>query len=306
MAVAVDIRRISKSYGRKAALTSVTLRVEAGESLGLVGPNGAGKSTLMRVLLGICRPDSGNVWFNGEPLWPQPERVMTAVGGFVDQPRLYPYLTARENLALLADAANLPRSRADEVLELVHLSQSQHERSGGYSHGMRQRLGLAAAILKRPALLVLDEPHDGLDPARQEEMRRLIDGIRHELRATFIISSHVMEDIERLCDNIAVFDGGRLRYAGPPGILGGPVQDEMVWEVFPLDSALNYLGTMGLWAHLTPEGWVAAPWDDGWDLAELNAGLIRCGVRVHTVVRRRASLEARLLRYLEAGHVDVR
>ena len=306
MAITVEIKRVSKNYGKKAALQAVSLRVDAGTSLGLVGPNGAGKSTLMRVLLGICRPDTGNVWFDGVPLWPAPERVMVRVGGFVDLPRFYPYLSGRENLALLADVTGQPKGRVDEVLDLVRLTPFQNDRSGGYSHGMRQRLGLAAALLKRPALIVLDEPHDGLDPARQEEMCRLINAIRGELGATFIISSHVMADIERLCDQIAVFDAGRLRYAGPPAKLGGPADDEIVWEVSPVDTALGYLRSLGLWARLTPEGVAAAPWDDALDLAEVNQGLMQRGVLVRTVVRRRASLQARLMRYLEVGHVDVR
>lgn len=306
MAVAVEVRQVSKRYGRKQALHPVSFQVPAGAALGLVGPNGAGKSTLLRILLGLTRPGSGNVWYDGRPLWPHPERALAQVGGFVDIPRFYPYLSGYENMALLADLTRQPRTRASDVLSQVNLNQVRDQRVGGYSHGMRQRLGLAAALLKHPSLIILDEPQDGLDPARQEEMRRLIENVRQELGATFIMSSHVMQDIERLCDQIGVFDAGSLRYYGPPAQLGGGRDEEVLWEVWPLEPALGLLEDLGLWAQVTRDGRVAVPWTKRLDLGDVNEFLIQNGLTVRTVVRRRASLESRLLKYLEVSDVDVR
>ncbi|NMP22396.1 ABC transporter ATP-binding protein [Sulfobacillus harzensis] len=306
MALAVEVRNLSKSYGRKQALDHVSFVLPPGAMLGLVGPNGAGKSTLMRMLLGLVRPTSGSIVYNGRPLWPDPTPLMPAVGGFVDTPQFYPYLSGRENLALLAEMASIPVSRVDEVLEYVHLRQDGAERVGGYSHGMRQRLGIAAALMKRPGLLILDEPQDGLDPARLKEMRQLVGAVRLEFGCTIIMSSHAIADVERLCDRIAVFDQGRVRYVGPASQLGGTPIEAIVWEARPMDRALDELQALGVNAHPIDEGRILAPLDARWDLADINAALIGRGVRIFTVMRRAESLESRLLAYLEDQHVDVR
>ena len=306
MGIAVEVQHVGKRYGRKPALEDVCFRVPAGASLGLVGPNGAGKSTLLRTLLGLVPPTSGTIRYDRHPLWPDPERAMARVGGFVDMPCFYPYLTAQENLLLLADLTGTPRNRTEEVLDYVHLRSYADERVGGFSHGMRQRLGIAVALMKNPSLLVLDEPYDGLDPARLEDMRRLIEAIRRDTGATLVLSSHVMQDIERLCDFIAVFEAGRLRYFGSPTLLGAGSVEEVLWEIWPVDPALEYLTQMGIPARVLGPGRVSAAWTGDWDLSEVNRFLVRRGLALTTVVRRQASLETRLVRYLEDSHVDVR
>lgn len=306
MAIAVDVMDLSKRYGYRWALKDVTLSVPSGGSLGLVGPNGAGKSTLLRTLLGLARPSKGNAWLNQIPVWPRPERALAEVGGFVDFPRVYPHMTALENLSLWADLTGQPRRRAFEALPLVHLKEHANRRVVEYSHGMRQRLGLAVALLKRPSLIVLDEPRDGLDPARQEEMRGVIEMIRNELGSTFIMSSHVIQDVERLCEQIAVFDAGQLRFFGRPALLGASQDEEIIWEARPLTRALGCLQDLGIWAHVTRDGRLAGCLNANRDLASVNALMVKRGVLIHTVERRQSSLETRLLRYLEDGHVQVR
>lgn len=307
MAIAVDVRHVSKSYGRNAVLRDVCLHVPAGSALGLVGPNGAGKSTLLRILLGVARPSLGNVWYNDRPLWPHPEEHLANVGGFVDTPWFYPQLTAQENMWMLADLTQKSRRRADEVLAFVHLQAVKHERVSGFSHGMRQRLALAIALMKNPALIILDEPQDGLDPARLNEMRHLIERVRRESGATLIMASHVMPDIEQLCDFIAVFDEGRIRYFGAPSQLGrGIISDEVFWEVSPVDSAIGCLAELGITARVTGSSCIVAPWDDQFDLGDVNRMLIKKDIVVRTVARRRAGLDVRLLTYLEDSHVDAR
>lgn len=306
MAVAVEAEKLTKQYHDKSALEDVSFTVPRGSALGLVGPNGAGKSTLLRMMLGVSRPTSGRILYDGQPLWPDPDRAMDAVGGFVDAPQFYPYFTARENLAMLAELRRLKPGRVDEVLRYVHLEQEDHRKVGGFSHGMRQRLGIAAALLKQPGLLILDEPQDGLDPARLEEMRRLILRIRQDLAPTIIMSSHVLQDIERLCDRIAVFDRGRLLYCGPTGGLGTPQGDEVIWELRPIEHALSHLTSLGLEVRAMGDGRVAAFWDDSLELGSVNVSLIKAGITIRTVMRGSASLESRLLRYLEDDHVDMR
>ncbi len=306
MAVTVDVVHVVKRYGRKVGLHDMSFHVAPGSALGLVGPNGAGKSTLLRLLLGLSRPTRGNIWLNGVALWPRPERAMVDVGGFVDLPRFYPYLSAAENLAMLADLTGCPRQRVIEVLQAVHLYEARLNKVGGFSHGMRQRLGIAVALLKRPGLMVLDEPQDGLDPARLEEMRGVIEQARQELGATFIMSSHLMQDVERLCDQIAVFDGGWLRYFGSPADLGKDRGEEVLWEIYPAGPAVAFLRGLGIWARCPSSDRVLALWSPARDLEEVNRILIQQGFRIRTVVIRSASLESRLLRYLGDSHVDVR
>lgn len=306
MAVAVEAEKLTKQYRDKPALQDVSFTVPAGSALGLVGPNGAGKSTLLRMLLGVSRPSSGRILYDGRPLWPDPDRAMDSVGGFVDAPQFYPYFTARENLRMLAELRRLKLARVDEVLCYVHLEDDAGRKVGGFSHGMRQRLGIAAALLKEPGLLILDEPQDGLDPARLEEMRRLIIRIRQDLAPTIIMSSHVLQDIERLCDRIAVFDRGRLRYCGPTGGLGNPEGDEVIWEVRPIEPALHHLRSLGFDVWAMGDGRVAARWDESKELGSINLSLVSAGITIRTVIRRSASLESRLLRYLEDDHVDMR
>ncbi len=306
MAVAVEVRNLRKTYGSKWALDGVSFTVPRGAMLGLVGPNGAGKSTLLRTLLGLVRPTEGMVLYNGESLWPDPWPLMPQVGGFVDSPRFFPYLSAKENLTLLADLSGTPVNRVMEVLQYVHLTDEADRRVGGYSHGMRQRLGIAAALMKRPGLLILDEPQDGLDPARLEEMRRLLREVRREFGCTIIMSSHAIADVERLCDRIAVFSQGRIRYVGPASQLGAGLVEDVIWDITPVDRALDLLQALGIRARLLDDGRIVAPWDRGWDLAEVNQALVMKGVRIATVMRQAESLESRLLAYLEGEHVDIR
>ena len=306
MAIAVEVDHVSKRYGHKVALQDTSFNIPAGSALGLIGPNGAGKSTLLRMLVGLARPTCGNIRLDGVPVWPHPERALRKVGGFVDLPGFYPYLSAADNLAMLSDLTGQPRRRVTEVLHAVHLNEVRLEKVGGFSHGMRQRLGIAAALLKKPDLMVLDEPQDGLDPARLEEMRGVIARVRGELGATFIMSSHVMQDIERLCDHIAVFDGGWLKYFGSPGELGREGGEEVWWEIYPAEAAVTYLRGLGIWARYVSENRVRAACALGRDLEEVNRLLIQRGFRIRTVGVGRASLESRLLQYLGDHHVDVR
>src|SRR3954469_15212197 len=203
----IEVRGLVKRYGEITAVDGVDLTVEAGDVFGYLGPNGAGKTTSLRMLLGLIRPTEGSVRLFGR----DPQLSVTAlegVAGFVEAPRFYPYLSGRTNLELLAaldgDGAE---ARIDEVLDVVELRDRAGDRVGGYSHGMRQRLGLAAALLRRPRLLLLDEPTTGLDPAGMRDMRALVrrlagDGI------TVLLSSHLMDEVEALCNRVAILRAG--------------------------------------------------------------------------------------------------
>jgi len=210
----VEARGLVKRYGEIVAVDHVDLTVERGDVFGYLGPNGAGKTTSLRMLLGLIRPTEGNARLFGRDPLEVGARALDGVAGFVEGPRFYPYLSGRRNLRLLADldGGSTP-SRIDEVLDVVELSERAKDRVGGYSHGMRQRLGIAAALLRDPRLLLLDEPTTGLDPAGMRDMRQLVKRLAAE-GITILLSSHLLAEVEELCNRVAIIRRGAVIYEG--------------------------------------------------------------------------------------------
>jgi len=210
----VRARALVKRYDEVLAVDHIDLNVNAGDVYGFLGPNGAGKTTTLRMALGLITPSEGTVELFGRDPMRHGARALEGVAGFVEAPRFYPYLSARKNLQLLAaldgdDAAE----RIDAVLDVVELTPRAAHRVGGYSHGMRQRLGIAAALLRRPRLLILDEPATGLDPAGMRDMRLLIQRLAAD-GITVLLSSHQLPEVQELCDRVAIVDSGRVVYEG--------------------------------------------------------------------------------------------
>ena len=209
----IEVRGLSKSYGNITAVDDVDLTVEPGDVFGYLGPNGAGKTTSLRMMLGLIRPTAGSVRLFGRD--PQVGvDALEGVAGFVEAPAFYPYLSGRTNLELCAalDGGGAA-TRIDHVLEIVQLSDRAGDRVGGYSHGMRQRLGIASALLREPRLLLLDEPATGLDPAGMRDMRALIRDLAGQ-GMTVLLSSHLLAEVEELCNRVAIIRSGRVAYEG--------------------------------------------------------------------------------------------
>jgi ABC-2 type transport system ATP-binding protein len=210
----VRARGLVKRYKEVLAVDHIDLNVDAGDVYGFLGPNGAGKTTTLRMCLGLIVPSEGTVELFGRDPLRVGASALEGVAGFVEAPRFYPYLTGRKNLELLAaldgDGAS---GRIDEVLDVVELRARGGHRVGGYSHGMRQRLGIAAALLRRPRLLLLDEPATGLDPAGMRDMRALIRRLADE-GITVLLSSHQLPEVQELCDRVAIVHSGRVVYEG--------------------------------------------------------------------------------------------
>ncbi|WP_333738556.1 ABC transporter ATP-binding protein [Streptomyces sp. IBSBF 2806] len=218
--LSVRARGIGKCFGDVVALDGIDLDVAPGRVHGLVGPNGAGKTTLLGLLLGLAAADSGTLEILGTPVG----RTLDAPGGvagFVDGPGLYPSLTARQNLAALAALrGDVRANRIDDVLDEVGLTDVADDRTRGFSLGMRQRLGLAAALLAEPRLLVLDEPSNGLDPAGKRHVHGVLGRLAAD-GATVVLSSHRMDDLEALCDEVTILATGRVVFSGPLDKLAG-------------------------------------------------------------------------------------
>ncbi|SDF00140.1 ABC-2 type transport system ATP-binding protein [Blastococcus fimeti] len=221
---AVQLTAVSKTYRRRGrppqkALDRLDLLVESGGVHGFLGPNGSGKTTSIRVLLGLVAadPGGGEIRLLDSPVPAGLPDVIGGVGALVETPLFFPGFTGRLNLQLLAEAAGLPRTRVEECLELVDLTGRAEDRFKGYSLGMKQRLGIAAALLKEPRLLILDEPSNGLDPAGIRDVRELIRRLGRDGRTTVLLSSHLLTEIQQVCDSVSILARGRCVASGPVG-----------------------------------------------------------------------------------------
>ena len=208
----LETRGLTKRFCRGAqaqtAVADVSLHVREGEVYGLLGPNGAGKSTTLKMICGMLRPTAGELLFAGRP-WRRDD--LCAIGSLIEEAPLYPNLTARENLRVRTTLLGLPESRIDEALETVGLTDTGRKRAGRFSMGMRQRLGLALALLARPRLLVLDEPTNGLDPLGIEELRDQVRGFA-AAGTTVLVSSHILSEVQQMADSVGIIYRGRLAY----------------------------------------------------------------------------------------------
>src|ERR1700729_569817 len=212
---AVETDGLTKRFGSNVAVNGVELRVPRGSAFGYLGPNGAGKTTLIRTLLGLTRANGGTTSLLGIPVPAERSRALAGVGAIVDEPRVHPHLTGRDNLRLLAAArGGDARQRIAPSLERVGLAERADDKVASYSMGMRQRLGIASCLIGDPELLILDEPMNGLDPAGMHEMRAMIASLVGEGR-TVLLSSHLLDEVERTCDAVAIVDHGQVVRQGP-------------------------------------------------------------------------------------------
>lgn len=296
-AAAIETRGLTKRYrGGSLAVDGLDLCVPAGSVFGFLGPNGSGKTTTIRMLLGLIDPTSGTARVLGRPMPAGARTVLPQVGALIEGPGLYGFLTGRDNLVRFdsADAAADPRTRRARIegaLDRVGLASAAGKKAKAFSLGMKQRLGLAAALLGPRRLLVLDEPTNGLDPQGMREIRSLIRELAAE-GTTVFLSSHLLDEIEQVCTHVAVMARGRLLTQGPVAALAAGSRARLaVTTPDPADAAriLKEHGVTGLTAdgqRLTAD----APLP-GTDPAELNAALVRGGVRVRSFGVERASLE---------------
>ncbi len=233
---------LSKAYGRRTAVDRLDLEVEPGELFGFLGPNGAGKTTTIRMALGLIAPTAGSVEVLGREVRANRSSVLPHVGALVESPALYGYLSGLDNLRAFGDVlGGVPRKRIDEVLEIVSLKGRERDRVRTYSMGMKQRLGLAVALLHDPDLLILDEPANGLDPAGIVEMRDLLRGLAAAGKTVFI-SSHVLSEVQQICTRVAIINHGRLVRVAPVAEL---IQAPGEFEV-KVDSPRDVLGALRL------------------------------------------------------------
>jgi ABC-type multidrug transport system ATPase subunit len=283
----VEARGLTKRYGNGVlAVDQLDLNVRRGEVYGFLGPNGAGKTTTLRMLVGLIRPSAGTARVAGHA--PGQPAGLARIGCLVENPAFYPYLSGRDNLRVIARYAGVPESRVDGALDEVDLLPRARDRFGTYSLGMRQRLGVAAALLKQPELLVLDEPTNGLDPQGMVEMRELLRNVGQGDR-TVLLSSHLLGEVEQVCQRVGVIQHGRLVAEGTLEELRGNAG--LVIRAEPADRARELLtGVLGEDAVAHQDGAFRLRTDPA-RAGELNTRLVQAGVVVSELRARERSLE---------------
>ncbi len=289
----LEVRGLSKTFNDIQAVKNLNLTIYKGDVYGFIGPNGAGKTTTIRMILDLIHHDSGSVKIFGRDLHQNFRRTIAQVGALVESPAFYPYLTGYKNLSLFGDlSGGVNEDRIREVLDMMGLARRGKHKVKGYSHGMKQRLGIGLALLSRPKLLILDEPTNGLDPQGIREVRNLIRKISQEQEITIFLSSHLLSEMEMVCNRIGIMYRGTLISEGEVDRMLGGDQDQAEIKVAREGEAKDLLEQKfpGLKPTVKKSGWLEFK-KARWDLGKINRELISAGFMVDSICARRKNLE---------------
>ena len=291
MQTVIETKALCKQYGPHTAVDHVELHVPQGCVYGFIGPNGAGKSTTMKMLLGLIHPTAGRVRLLGQELTEKSRLpLLRQTGSLIESPAGYLHLTAQENLEIVADLKGVPHKDIGRVLDIVHLTQDRNRRVGQYSLGMKQRLGIAMALLGSPKLLILDEPTNGLDPAGIQEMRALIRNMPAATGATVLISSHLLGEMEQMVEQVGIIDHGHILFEGPLTELQRHSRGNVTLRLLDPAKAAPILRAHGLTAHSDSCVVTLPPLQDAL-LADLVQKLAACGAGVVELTPHTKTLE---------------
>ena len=292
----VETEGLNKRFGERTVVRDVELRVPRGTAFGYLGPNGAGKTTLIRMLLGLTPATSGSMRLLGRPVPAQRAEALARVGAIVEEPRFHGHLTGRQNLEIIAAARDTAAgTRIDDALERVGLTARARDRVKTYSLGMRQRLGIARCLLADPELLILDEPMNGLDPAGILEFRAFVRSFVDD-GGTIVLSSHLLDEVEKTCDHVAIVDLGRVVVQGSIEELRGQGDGTLFVEVDDQVRARSVLAGLPNVLRVVDDGnALHVSLRDGGKVADLNRRLVEAGIAVNRLEPHQASLEQRFL-----------
>ena len=302
----LSIKHVSKHLGRRKILSDITLDVKAGEIFGFLGPNGSGKTTTIKLILGLLRMESGEISICGHDNVKEFEDAMRCVGGIIENPEMYKYLTGRQNLEQYARMyPDLPRERIDEVIRLVRMESRIDDKIAKYSLGMRQRLGIAQAVLHNPRLLILDEPTNGLDPAGIKELRDVLKTLSREQGVAVFVSSHMLSELQLMCDRVGIIDRGvtvGYRSLDADGMIEEDEGAHFTLETPDGEKAMELLSASALCTGAQYDGVLS--FDAVHDsVPEIVALLCREGVRVYGLARQKKSLEDTFLEMTDTADV---
>lgn len=301
----LSVKHLKKSIGGKPIIHDMTFDVVAGEVFGFLGPNGAGKTTTIRMLVGLADSDGGEIRIGGFTIKKHFPQAIAQVGCIVENPELYKFMTGRENLESFARmSGNVTPERIEEIIEFVDLTRAIDDKVKTYSLGMRQRLGIAQALLHRPRLLILDEPTNGLDPAGIRELRQFIRRLAEEENLAVFISSHLLSEIEMMCDRVAIISNGRVISVGLVKTLMEQYADQVEWTF--LTNQLKRATDRLLQLPYVRDAWPVSPEKvkcqmDTERISEANKTLVQAGIEVQGIASRTVTLEDLFLTLTSGG-----
>jgi ABC-2 type transport system ATP-binding protein len=282
--VVLSVQGLKKIIGKKTLVENISFDVYRGEVFGFLGPNGAGKTTTIRMLVGLIKPTEGKIAIGGYDVKTQFRQAMRQVGSIVENPELYTYLTGWENLKQFARMlGDVSDERIEEIARMVHLDKRIHDRVKTYSLGMKQRLGIAQALLGNPKLLILDEPTNGLDPAGIRELREFVHELVQKENISVFISSHLLSEVQMLCDRVAIINHGKMITVSTIEELVKTATDKVEWKVTPLERAQEILKKSPVIRELNEDDdklICRMPLDQ---ISTYNKALIEEGIQVHGV-----------------------
>jgi ABC-type multidrug transport system ATPase subunit len=278
-------------FGDQAVVKSLNLQVPEGSIFGFLGPNGAGKTTTIKLLLNLLKTQQGSIHVFGQELQSNRISILRQVGSLIEQPAIYAHLTGKENLINRARLLQVKPSRVEDMLTLVHLTDAAHKKAGNYSLGMKQRLGIALALLADPQLLLLDEPTNGLDPNGIIEMRELLIKLCAQHGKTVFVSSHLLAEIQRMATHVGIINKGAMLFQGSIRDLEAISQPMVQVETNDIADAANFLKNNGYDIAHVADDYLTLPYSSKQDMAQLNASLHQQGHQVYSIYKVQKDLE---------------
>jgi len=287
----IDTKGLSFHFGSQQVVKSLSLQVPEGSIYGFLGPNGAGKTTTIKMLLNLLQTDQGSIHIFGKELTSNRIEILSQIGSLIEQPAIYGHLSGKENLMNRALLLQVPESRVDEMLTLVHLKDAANKKASKYSLGMKQRLGIALALLSDPKLLILDEPTNGLDPNGIIEIRELLIRLVSQYKKTVFVSSHLLAEIERMATHVGIIDHGELLFQGSIKDLEAISQPQVHIEVDNSVDVANFLKKQGYTVSDISEDHLLIPFTSKTQMAELNTLLVNNNYQVFSIHKVHKDLE---------------
>lgn len=300
--VTLSVKGLKKRIGSKQIIKGIDFEIKKGEIFGFLGPNGSGKTTTIRMIVGLIKPTEGTIEICGHNVQKNFTKAMEQIGCIVENPELYPYLSGWENLKLFsAMMKDIRNERIKEVVELVGLSERIDDKVRTYSLGMRQRLGIAQALLGNPKILILDEPTNGLDPSGIHEMREFIKYLAKSEGISVFISSHMLNEIQLMCDRVAIISKGKVLQVGEVTTLLSQ-QEQLLWDVSPLEVGLTIFAELLVKTEVS-DGYIVTPYSET-EVGEWNRMLVESGVIVKEITRKTPALEDLFLAVTGGDSID--
>ncbi|MEG0772462.1 ABC transporter ATP-binding protein [Clostridium sp.] len=298
----LEVNNVYKKLGKRQIIKGISFSIKEGEIFGFLGPNGAGKTTTIRMLVGLIATDSGSISICGNDILSDKVKALSNVGAVVENPEMYTYLTGRQNLNMIADIKKIPRKDVEEIVKLVNLSERIDDKVGKYSLGMKQRLGLASALLSKPRLLILDEPTNGLDPTGIIDFREIVKKAVKETKAAVLISSHILSEVQQLCDTVAFINHGEIKVVESISEDNAQNETETLTIVTKNPSnVLEILNNMKVVRQASTEDNIFTVIADRDSSNQIIKELVSQNIDIYEIYKKHSGLEQRYMELVEGG-----